>query len=283
MELTDLRVLIDVVDAGGITAAAKKIHRVPSGITTRIKMLETELATILFERIGKKMILTADGALFLERAKRIVDLADEAISAVGNSTDQGTLKVGAMDSVAFKFSSQLSKYHNAYPNVALSLIAGAPEKFVPMVKHGDIDIAIVLNPLRDPGLSSEIIAEDQACLVTDLSHHAIQDPSGIGASSILAFPSGCPYRFKLEEWFRMKSVTPSRIVEIHSYHVMIGCVVAGMGIAMVPTAILKGYPKNAGFKTHALPKKLASGELRAIYRKTQTNQKLKKLLEFLKK
>ena len=58
MELTDLRIFIDVVDSGGITAAANKVHRVPSGITTRIKLLEEALGVSLFERIGKKMILT---------------------------------------------------------------------------------------------------------------------------------------------------------------------------------------------------------------------------------
>lgn len=283
VELTDLRIFVDVVDSGGITAAANKIHRVPSGITTRIKLLEEELGALLFERIGKKMVLTSDGTLFLEYAKRIVFLANEAVSAVGNSIEQGNLRIGAMDSIAFRFSSELSKYHDTYPSVALSLVSGTSNELIAMVKNGDIDMAITLDPPKDASLCSELIAEDQACLITDLRHPAIKNQSAIGSSSILAFQHGCPYRFKLEEWLRNGNVIPSRIVEIHSYHAMIGCVVAGMGIAIVPESILSGYPKKAGFKTHGLPKKLSYGELRVVYRRAKTNQKYKNLVGFLKK
>ncbi len=282
MELTDLRIFIDVVDSGGITAAANKVHRVPSGITTRIKLLEEELGTTLFDRIRNKMILTSDGILFLDYAKRIVFLANEAVSTVGNSVEQGSLRIGSMDSVAFRFSNELSKYHNTCPNVSLSLVSGTSHELIGMVKNGDIDMAITLDPPQDKNLSSEFISEDQVCLITDLGHPAIKTPSAIGSSSILVFQHGCPYRFKLEEWLRNSNVIPSRIVEIHSYHAMIGCVVAGMGIAIVPESILRGYPKNAGFKIHELPKKLSQGELRAVYRGTKKNKKYENLLRLLK-
>ncbi len=282
MELTDLRIFIDVVDSGGITAAANKVHRVPSGITTRIKLLEKELGVSLFERIRKKMILTSDGTLFLGYAKRIVFLADEAVSTVRNSVEQGSLRIGSMDSVAFRFSNELSKYHNTYPNVSLSLVSGTAHELIGMVKNGDIDMAITLDPPQDKNLSSEFISEDQVCLITDLEHPVIKTPSAIGSSSILVFQHGCPYRFKLEEWLRNGNVMPSRIVEIHSYHAMIGCVVAGMGIAIVPESILRGYPKNAGFKIHGLPKKLSQGELRVVYRGTKENKKYENLLRLLK-
>ena len=78
-------------------------------------------------------------------------------------------------------------------------------------------------------------------------------------------------------------MTPSRIVEIHSYHVMIACVAAGMGIALVPESILKGYPKNAGFKIHSLPKKYSHGALKAIHRGPKANKKSENLLKLLKK
>ena len=283
MELTDLRIFIDVVDSGGITAAANKVHRVPSGITTRIKLLEEKLGVSLFERIGKKMILTSDGAVFLDYAKRIVLLANEAVATVGNTVEQGELRFGAMDSVAYRFSNEMSKYHSLYPDVQLSLVSGTSHELMAMVKNGDIDLAITLDPAPDTHLSFEFISEDPVCLISDLSHALIKNPSAIGSASILVFRQGCPYRFKLEEWLRNSSVTPSRIVEIHSYHVMIACVVAGMGIALVPESILKGYPKNAGFKTHGLPKKYSHGALKAVHRGIRANIKSENLLKLLKK
>ncbi len=283
VELTDLRVFIEVAQLGSITGAANKIHRVPSGVTTRIKLLEEELGVHLFERIGKKMILSSDGVLFLDYAKKITLLADESVEAIGNFSDRGKLRVGTMDSVAFRFSKNLSKYHATYPNVNLSLVSGTASELISKVKNGDLDIAIVLDPPKNSDLSSDLIVEDQVCLISDLKHPNIKDQSSIRSTSILAFRNGCPYRSKLEEWLKSANVIPSRIVEIHSYHAMVGCVVAGMGVAIVPKSILSGYPKNSGIKIHEFTKKISLGELRAVYRGAKPNQKSEKLIEFLKK
>lgn len=283
MELTDLRVFIEVAELGSITAAANKIHRVPSGVTTRIQHLEDEIGINLFERIGKKMIISSDGQVFLDYAKRIVCLADESVEVIGNFADRGKLRIGTMDSVAFRFLKDFSKYHSRYPDVKLSLISGTASELIAKVKNGDLDIAIVLDPSKEADLTSELIIEDEVCLISDLQHPVIKNQESIGTSSILAFRLGCPYRYKLEEWLKSANVVPSRIVEIHSYHAMIGCVVAGMGIAVVPKSILSGYPKKSGVKIHEFTKKISQGELRAIYRGTKPNQKCVKLLDILKK
>ena len=55
----------------------------------------------------------------------------------------------------------------------------------------------------------------------------------IGASYQRAFEPGCSYRHRLEEWFAHHGEMPDRIVEISSYHAMLGCAVAGMGISLL--------------------------------------------------
>ena len=68
MELSDLVVFRTVVEAGGVTRAASRLHRVQSNVTTRVKNLEAELGVALFIREGRRMQLTPAGKRLLARA-----------------------------------------------------------------------------------------------------------------------------------------------------------------------------------------------------------------------
>jgi DNA-binding transcriptional LysR family regulator len=70
--------------------------------------------------------------------------------------------------------------------------------------------------------------------------------------SIIAFEHGCPYRKRLENWYAKRREMPERIVELGSYHAMLGCVVAGMGVAMIPRSVLTTFPDRRRLSVHAL-------------------------------
>src|ERR1700741_2844418 len=82
MDLSDLSIFRAVVETGGVTRAAEKLHRVQSNITTRVRQLESELGVDLFIREGKRMHLSPAGKLLLGYADRLIDLAAEARDAV---------------------------------------------------------------------------------------------------------------------------------------------------------------------------------------------------------
>ena len=66
MELVDLRVFTTVVEEGGIAAAARKLHRVPSSVTTRVQHLEAALGVRLFVRERQRLHLSAEGERLLD-------------------------------------------------------------------------------------------------------------------------------------------------------------------------------------------------------------------------
>ncbi len=63
---------------GGITAAARRLHRVQSNVTTRVRQLEEDLEVALFSREGKRLRLTPAGRRLLDYADRLLALAEEA-------------------------------------------------------------------------------------------------------------------------------------------------------------------------------------------------------------
>ena len=78
MDFVDLQVFKCVVDEGGIIKAARKLHRVPSSVTTRIKQLETSLGVTLFHRDRQRLHLSPTGELLLAYAERLIQLSNEA-------------------------------------------------------------------------------------------------------------------------------------------------------------------------------------------------------------
>jgi len=51
----------------------------------------------------------------------------------------------------------------------------------------------------------------------------------------------------------VRGEAPQQIIELASYHAMIGCVLAGMGAALLPKSVLDTFPESARLRCHALP------------------------------
>ena len=87
MNLADLRVFKAVVDFGGVTKAASQVHRVQSNLTARIQHLEQDLGRQLFERTGRRMVLTPEGRRLYASAAAFVMRSNRAdASQLGAST-----------------------------------------------------------------------------------------------------------------------------------------------------------------------------------------------------
>ena len=93
MDFVDLQVFKSVVDEGGIIKAARKLHRVPSSVTTRVKQLEASLGVTLFHRDRQRLHLSPTGELLLAYAERLIQLSDEARAVVSGGMPQGALKL----------------------------------------------------------------------------------------------------------------------------------------------------------------------------------------------
>ena len=86
INFTDLQIFNAVVEEGGIIKAARKLHRVPSNVTKRIKQLESSLGVTLFLRDRQRLYLSPTGELLLGYADRLVQLSEEARTVVSGET-----------------------------------------------------------------------------------------------------------------------------------------------------------------------------------------------------
>ena len=100
MDFDSLQIFKAVVDAGGIIAAARQLHRVQSGVTTRIKQLEASLGVELFMRDQRRLRLSPAGEIFLGYVEQILHLTAQARYAVLGDTPRGVLRLGTLESTA---------------------------------------------------------------------------------------------------------------------------------------------------------------------------------------
>jgi DNA-binding transcriptional LysR family regulator len=268
MDLQDLHIFRCVAETGGITRAAERLHRVPSNVTTRIRQLEESLGVQLFLRAGKRMSITPTGQVLLQYAERILALSQEARDALQDSAPRGKLCLGAMESTAAtRLPGPLAEFHLRYPQVAIELCTGPTRQLVAQVLNGELDAALVADPPIEERLESVRAFREELILVTEAGHSKIRSPHDVLRRTMLAFASGCTYRRRLEDWFGAGGTDAERIVELSSYHAILGCAVAGMGIAVLPRGLLEIFPDRARLSVHELPASLRKSETRLIWRK----------------
>ncbi len=253
MELSDLRIFRTVVQRGGITPAAKQLNRVQSNITTRIQKLEEALGVPLFVREGKRLHLSSAGCILLEHAEQILTLAERARSAVHEVKPFGVLRLGTMESTAAaRLPQPLCDYHERYPDVSIELQTGSPREQIELVLAGELEAALIAEPVRDERLSTLPIFEETLVLVASARHPPIAAPVDVHPRTVLVFHPGCPHRARLEGWFASAGAPIERVVELTSYHATLGCAAAGMGIALMPLSVLRTYSERARLSIHAI-------------------------------
>jgi DNA-binding transcriptional LysR family regulator len=243
MELTDLLTFSAVARSGGITRAAEELNTVQSNVTQRIKALEAEIGTALFERHSRGMTLTGAGRRLLPYAQRMAALTCEAVLAARDDGEpKGPLSIGSMETTAaVRLPSLLAEFHRRYPAVKLSLRTSTTADLVAGVLDGTLDGAFVAGPIEHVELSSRIAFREELVLVSARRWQtlkALRAGTPESGPTALVFRTGCTYRQRLEQVFSEFGWPSAARFELGTLDGMIGCVAADMGVTMLPRAVV---------------------------------------------
>jgi DNA-binding transcriptional LysR family regulator len=281
MDLSDLRIFTSVVREGGVTRAAEKLRRVQSNVTTRIRQLEEDLGVTLFIREGKRLHLAPAGQALLGYADRLLALADEARGAVRDPRPRGMFRLGSMESTAaVRLPKVLSEYHRLHPEVRIELRTGNPDELTTALLGGELDAALVAEPIADVPFDKTFAFAEEPVIVSAAGHPKI-GRDGKFPGTAIAFEPGCPYRKRLESFYARRGEMPERTVELGSYHAMLGCVVAGMGIALLPISVLSTFPESKRLAVHRLPPGENRADVVLIWRKGADSPNIDALRDIL--
>jgi DNA-binding transcriptional LysR family regulator len=282
MELDDLRIFKTVAEEGGILKASRKLHRVQSNVSTRIRQLESSIGTLLFHRERQRLVLSAAGETLLEYADRLLRLAAEARSALSGSRAAGVIKLGSLESTAAsRLPEILSAYHRDCPDVAIELVTGTNDALTAAVARRELDAAFVAEKPSVRTLASMPLFSERLVIICALGHRRIEGPRDIDGDSVIAFPNGCAYRRILQRWLGTRRLPTLRVLELSSYHAIVACVASGSGIALVPESVLDTI-QHQHIAIHPLPKVYANVTTPFIWRSGERSAALDALHDTLR-
>jgi DNA-binding transcriptional LysR family regulator len=168
MDLSDLRMFRTIIEAGSLTRAAEQLHTVQSNVTTRLRQLEEDLGTPLFDRINRRLVITPAGTLLAGYAEKLLSLADEARDAVRRADQpEGLLRLGAMETTAAaRLPGVIAAFRRAHPRVELRLRTAPTPTLVQEVLAHQLDAALVSGPVVHPELECQPVVVEEVVLIS---------------------------------------------------------------------------------------------------------------------
>ncbi|CAH1192435.1 HTH-type transcriptional regulator GltR [Paenibacillus auburnensis] len=241
MESRHLFTFLVVVEAGSFTRAAQKLDYAQSSITAQIQSLEAELGQPLFDRIGKKIMLTDAGRRLLPYAQEISRMHSLARDALRSETElSGVLRIGAPESLAaFRLPGIIKEFRGCHPQVQITLKPGACWELTDFVRTGELDVAFLLQPETEyKDLQCETLIHEAMTMIAPLDHPLMKaaevEPTDLKNETILHTETGCTYRTLFERHLNSHGVFPDPNLEFWSIEAIKQCVMSGLGISFLP-------------------------------------------------
>ena len=269
MDAADLRIFEAVARLGGMNRAAAELNTVQSNVTTRIRLLEEDLGTPLFERHSRGVTPTPAGRRLLPYAARLRALLDDARRAVRDDGEpKGPLTIGALETTAaLRLSGVLADFAAACPEVDFVLRTGTSCELIEDVLERRVEAAFVCGPVDHPELECEAAFREELVVLTAPSVRRLDDLLQAGDVRIVVLRAGCSYRQRLEEVLARRGVVGLRRLEFGTLEAILACTAAGLGATLLPRSVVEAARHHGAIAVHALPPAEARAETVLIRRR----------------
>jgi DNA-binding transcriptional LysR family regulator len=254
MDASDLRIFEAVARLGGINRAAADLNTVQSNVTTRLRLLEEELGARLFDRGSRGVALTAAGQRLLPYAYRVRDEIDNARRAVADDgVPRGPMTIGSLETTtAIRLSPILAAYVASNPDVDVTLRADTTTELIQSVLQRGLEGAFVCGPVHHPELIEETIFREELVVMAPPSSRSLEFLLSQSNLRIVVLRAGCSYRQRLEDILARRGVVGLRLLEFGTLEAIFGCVAAGLGVSLLPRALVGPVLRHGRVSIHAL-------------------------------
>lgn len=245
VDLQQMRYVVAVAETNSFTRAAQRCLVVQSALSHQIARLERELGARLFERTSRRVRLTPAGAAFLPSARQCLDAAQRAAAEVAAAVGEvrGRLAVGLIPTVAaVDLPAALRDFRHRYPNVHITLRAGASEDLVEQVTRGAVEVAFLGLPTtaRPHGVQARELARDRLVAVVAPDHPLAGQKTTslrrLASEVFVDLPAGTAGRVQSDQAFAAAGLTRDVAFEVTTAYLTARLVTEGLGIAMLPSA-----------------------------------------------
>lgn len=238
MDLYQIRYFLAIAETSSFTKAAERLFVSQPSLSAGIKKLEKEMGVILFERGGRKVLLTPAGEFFLEKAENILREYQSALHVLRGFKDRPTLKLGTLHTVrGCNLARLIGAYRQNHPNVTIELHNSHLEELQDWLEQGKIDLAITsLGKNEDAKTSQELF--QQKLLLAVSPEHPFAQRSSVNLQDLEGEP--LIERIHCEIWrayphlFEDAGFKPKIVYWADSEEWVISLVQVGLGLSIMP-------------------------------------------------
>lgn len=214
MELRQLKYFLKAKELLNFTEAAKLLNISQSTLSQQIKQLEDELDVQLFNRIGKRIILTEAGEMFSEYALQSINRANEGLMLLKdlNNLQTGKITVGVIYSMRILFAKALIKFAEQYPHIKVQVVFGTTKDLFEKLNthHFDFIVSFYEN-VELPHLKYQPLLRSNMVLVTaKTSNLAVRD--SISLQEVAQLPLALPFSGYNTIQFFVDSFTQNKLI-----------------------------------------------------------------------
>jgi LysR family transcriptional regulator, cyn operon transcriptional activator len=231
MELRHLRYFVALADCLNFTRAAQRVHVTQSTLSHQVKQLETELGHDLFDRIGKRVVLTQSGESFLGYASKALREVDQGLSELTRAPDElsGEVRIGATHTFNIGFVPEcVAAFMERYPTVKVSVEELSADLIAQRLVEGALDVGIAYEPADRTQLWFEPLYTEEMVLIVatkhPLAHRKRVRMVELHRQRMVLLPRSFATRTMLDDCFKASGAEPVVAAEMNTIAPMIGLV-----------------------------------------------------------
>ena len=247
MEFRNLLSFLRAAELGNFTQAAQELGYVQSAITTHIQQLEAEIGVPLFERIGRKNILTPYGQQLLTYANQAMQLEENILSIKQHdpSDIQGTIRIGSVESIMSSLLLDvIQRYRMRYPKVDVKIRLAITEPLFDMLRHNSVDVIFTIGSQLDTLDCVRVYSHPEEAVFIAAPHHPLSKRSSIPVEEILEYPiivtgENSFLQQKLNELALQYGIHPDYPIQAESSRLIIDLIRQNLGISFLPLYMVR--------------------------------------------
>lgn len=246
MEIRQLKTFLTITKLENFTQAAETLGYAQSSVTSQIRLLEESLGVKLFERLGRRIALTAEAERLIPYAEQILKLTSEARDVVsGTLVPRGILTIGTVESLSVtRLPKVFEEYHNRYPDVEIVLNFGVCSENLRLLRTNALDVTFIIDRRLNSQefIIEELTPEPMAVLVSPghrLASKKEIGPKDLHGESLILTEEECSYRIILENIMVEAGVQPKNKMGSNSIQAIKQFTMSGLGITLLPETAVK--------------------------------------------
>jgi LysR family cyn operon transcriptional activator len=231
LELRHLRYFACLTETLNFTRAAERVHVTQSTLSHQIRQMEKELGLQLFDRVGKRVMVTESGELFLTYVLRSLKELDQGLSALKQDPSKvsGVIRVGATHTFNLEFiPACVATFLGRYPTVKVTVEELAADAIDSALDKGTLDVGIAYRPASPSELRFEPLYNEEMVLVVSDQHPLSQRKRlrmvELHHQALVLLPATFATRQMLNECFNACGAEPVVAAEMNTIAPMLGLV-----------------------------------------------------------